>query len=133
MAQEEVLVEGVSEELMRALVELTEQLAELMETPWEVQGVAPPWALMTLMKVTMVVEATLLALQEEASTVFLDAGVETCWVEAPRMNPQKALLAAATEEVLLGRLEGEEEELVELVDPTLDEVEALSVVPGVQI
>lgn len=123
----EVLVEGISAELVRALAELTEALAQLMEAPWEVQGAVLRWALMTLMEVKMVVEATLLALQVEASAVVLDAGAEACFrVEAPMTNLQKAILAAATEEVVLGRLEGEKEDLVELVDLPLDEGEALA-------
>lgn len=131
---EETLVEGVSAGLKPQVVEPMEALAEVMEAPREVQGGAPAWDLMTLMEVTMLVEATLLAPQVEASTVVLDAGVEA-WerVEAPMTNLQKAILAAATEEVALGRLEGEKENLMELVDPALDEEEALSVVLGVQI
>lgn len=115
-----------SAESVGAQAELTEALAQLMEAPWEVQGAVPLRALMPLMEVTTVVGATLLALQVEASAVVLDAGVEA-WVlvEAPMTNLQKDILAAATEEVVMGCTEDEKEDLVELVDPALDEGEAL--------
>lgn len=122
----EVLVVRTSAESVGAQAELTEGLAQLLEAPWEVQGAVPLRALMTLMEVTTVVGATLLALQVEASAVVLDAGVEA-WVlvEAPMTNLQKDILAAATEEVVMGCTEDEKEDLVELVDPALDEGEAL--------
>lgn len=122
----QVLVVRTSAESVGAQAELTGGLAKLMEAPWEVQGAVPLRALMTLMEVTTVVGATLLALQVEASAVVLDAGVEA-WVlvEAPMTNLQKDILAAATEEVVMGWLEDEKEDLLELVDPALDEGEAL--------